>query len=73
VLGALTLIGMETYMAGLQDWVTVVQGFVFFIVVLSFRAGIAGTFAAAFAGAKRPAHKAENHSAALPIQAHQEH
>ncbi len=43
ILGALTLIGMETYMAELKDWVTVVQGFVFFIVVLSFREGIVGT------------------------------
>ncbi len=74
VLGALTLIGMETYMAGLQDWVTVVQGFVFFIVVLAFRAGIAGTFAAAFAGARRPARKvAASHSAVPAVQAQQEH
>ncbi|WP_372662487.1 hypothetical protein [Hydrogenophaga sp.] len=44
VLGALTLIGMETYMAELRDWVTVAQGVVFFVVVLSFRQGIVGTF-----------------------------
>ncbi|HST45946.1 MAG TPA: branched-chain amino acid ABC transporter permease, partial [Luteimonas sp.] len=72
VLGALTLIGMETYMAGLQDWVTVVQGVVFFVVVLSFRAGIAGTFARAFAGAKRRTPEAESESVAFPAQAYQE-
>lgn len=44
VLGAFTLIGMETYMSELRDWVTIVQGFVFFVVVLAFRQGIVGTF-----------------------------
>ncbi|MDB5827863.1 MAG: inner-rane translocator 24 [Variovorax sp.] len=47
VLGALTLIGMETYMAELRDWVTVTQGLVFFVVVLAFREGIAGSFMSA--------------------------
>ncbi|KWT74696.1 MULTISPECIES: ABC transporter permease [unclassified Variovorax] len=43
IIGALALIGMETYMAELQDWVTVAQGAVFFIVVLAFREGIVGS------------------------------
>ena len=43
ILGALALIGMETYMAELQDWVTVAQGAVFVVVVLAFRAGIVGS------------------------------
>jgi branched-chain amino acid transport system permease protein len=34
---------METYMSELQDWVTVAQGAVFFIVVLAFREGIVGS------------------------------
>lgn len=42
VLGAAALIGMETYMSGLQDWVLIAQGAVFFVVVLAFREGIAG-------------------------------
>ena len=45
VLGALALISMETYMSELQDWVTVAQGVVFFVVVLAFRAGIVGSLA----------------------------
>ncbi|MES2974418.1 MAG: ABC transporter permease [Pseudomonadota bacterium] len=43
IVGALALIGMETYMSGLQEWVTVAQGAVFFVVVLAFRAGIVGS------------------------------
>lgn len=43
ILGALTLISMETYMSELQDWVTVAQGAVFFVVVLAFREGIVGS------------------------------
>jgi hypothetical protein len=43
VLGALALIGMETYLASLQDWVGVAQGMVFFVVVLAFREGIVGS------------------------------
>jgi branched-chain amino acid transport system permease protein len=43
ILGALALISMETYMAELQDWVTVAQGVVFFVVVLAFREGIVGS------------------------------
>lgn len=44
LLGALALISMGTYMSGLQDWVTVAQGAVFFVVVLAFRGGIVGSF-----------------------------
>jgi branched-chain amino acid transport system permease protein len=43
ILGALVLIGMETYMSTLQDLVTVVQGAVFSVVVLAFRSGIVGS------------------------------
>lgn len=43
ILGALALIGMETYMSELRDWVTVAQGVVFVVVVLAFRAGIVGS------------------------------
>jgi branched-chain amino acid transport system permease protein len=43
IIGALLLISMETYMSTLQDLVTVVQGAVFVVVVLAFRAGIVGS------------------------------
>ncbi|RYG09090.1 MAG: branched-chain amino acid ABC transporter permease [Burkholderiales bacterium] len=41
--GALVLIGMATYMSELREWVTVVQGLVFVVVVLSLRAGVVGS------------------------------
>ncbi len=43
IVGALALISMQTYMSELQDWVTVVQGTVFVIVVLCFRGGLVGS------------------------------
>ena len=40
--GALVLLGMENYLAQLGSWVTVVQGVIFVICVLTFRRGIVG-------------------------------
>jgi branched-chain amino acid transport system permease protein len=40
--GALVIVAMETYLASLGSWVTVVQGAVFVVCVLAFRQGIAG-------------------------------
>jgi branched-chain amino acid transport system permease protein len=58
VAGALVLIGMATYMSELREWVTVVQGLVFVVVVLAFRAGLVGSAATLWrrraAGAARP-------------------
>ena len=42
MLGALVIVAMETYLASLGSWVTVVQGAVFVVCVLAFRQGIAG-------------------------------
>jgi branched-chain amino acid transport system permease protein len=55
VLGALTLVGMQTYMSGLQDWVLIAQGTVFFVVVLAFREGIAGALLSLGDRLRRPA------------------
>ncbi len=46
VAGALVLIGMATYMSELREWVTVVQGLVFVVVVLALRSGVVGSVAA---------------------------
>ncbi len=46
IAGALVLIAMGMYMSELREWVTVVQGLVFVIVVLSFRAGVVGSLSA---------------------------
>jgi branched-chain amino acid transport system permease protein len=66
IVGAFVLIGMETYMSGLRDWVTVAQGAVFVVVVLAFRAGIVGSLAGVWrAHAARRAEPAEAASAVL--------
>lgn len=42
VVGAFTIIAMQTYLAGLGSWVTVIQGAIFVVCVLTFRRGIVG-------------------------------
>jgi len=46
VVGAFVIITMESYLAELGAWVTIVQGFVFVVCVLAFRRGIVGELAA---------------------------
>ena len=46
VVGAGVIIGMQNYLAGLGEWVLVVQGLIFVVVVLLFRRGIVGEIAA---------------------------
>jgi branched-chain amino acid transport system permease protein len=45
VVGALVVLAMENYLAQLGAWVTIVQGLVFVVCVLTFRRGIAGELA----------------------------
>jgi branched-chain amino acid transport system permease protein len=45
VVGALAVLGMENYLAQLGAWVTIVQGAIFVICVLTFRRGIVGELA----------------------------
>jgi branched-chain amino acid transport system permease protein len=45
VVGAITMISMENYLAQAGQWVTVIQGVVFVVVVLLFRRGIIGELA----------------------------
>jgi branched-chain amino acid transport system permease protein len=42
VVGALAVLAMENYLAQLGAWVTIVQGFIFVLCVLTFRRGIVG-------------------------------
>ncbi|MBO9514225.1 MAG: branched-chain amino acid ABC transporter permease [Variovorax sp.] len=44
VLGAMVIVTMENYLASFAEWVLIIQGFVFVLVVMLFRKGIAGTF-----------------------------
>jgi branched-chain amino acid transport system permease protein len=46
VVGAGIIIGMQNYLAGLGEWVLVVQGAIFVVVVMLFRRGIVGEIAA---------------------------
>ena len=45
VVGALVVLAMENYLARLGAWVTIVQGLVFVVCVLTFRRGIVGELA----------------------------
>jgi branched-chain amino acid transport system permease protein len=45
VVGAIIVIGLETYLAQLGAWVTVVQGLIFVLCVLAFRRGVVGELA----------------------------
>ncbi|HUF80391.1 MAG TPA: branched-chain amino acid ABC transporter permease, partial [Burkholderiales bacterium] len=45
VAGALVIISMENYLAQLGAWVTIVQGAIFVVCVLTFRRGIVGEIA----------------------------
>jgi branched-chain amino acid transport system permease protein len=42
VVGAFIIVGMQQYLSGLGQWVTVIQGTVFVVCVLTFRRGIIG-------------------------------
>ena len=46
LVGAAVIITMQNYLSGLGDWVLVVQGSIFVVVVLLFRRGIVGELAA---------------------------
>ena len=45
VVGAFVIIAMQQYLAGFGQWVTVIQGAIFVICVLTFRRGIIGEIA----------------------------
>lgn len=46
VIGAAVIITMQNYLAGFGEWVLVIQGAIFVIVVMAFRRGIVGEFIA---------------------------
>jgi branched-chain amino acid transport system permease protein len=45
VVGAFIIVGMQQYLSGLGQWVTVIQGAVFVVCVMTFRRGIVGEIA----------------------------
>src|SRR5262249_59735395 len=46
VVGAFVIIGLENYLAGFGEWVTVITGAIFVVCVLAFRRGIVGELGA---------------------------
>jgi len=48
VVGAFVIVAMQQYLAGFGQWVTVIQGVIFVVCVLTFRRGIVGEIAAYF-------------------------
>jgi branched-chain amino acid transport system permease protein len=46
IVGAFVIVALQQYLAGFGQWVTIVQGLIFVICVLSFRRGIVGELAA---------------------------
>jgi branched-chain amino acid transport system permease protein len=52
VVGAFTIIGLENYLAGFGQWVTVITGTIFVVCVLAFRRGIVGELGAWWAARK---------------------
>ena len=46
VVGAFAIIGLESYLAGFGQWVTVITGAIFVVCVLAFRRGIVGELSA---------------------------
>ena len=53
VVGAFTIIGLENYLAGFGQWVTVITGAIFVVCVLAFRRGIVGELGAWWARRSR--------------------
>jgi branched-chain amino acid transport system permease protein len=52
VVGAFAIVGLESYLAGFGQWVTVITGVIFVICVLAFRRGIVGELGAWWAQRK---------------------
>jgi branched-chain amino acid transport system permease protein len=65
VVGALVIVTMETYLAQAGSWVTIIEGVIFVICVLTFRQGIVGVIAPYLVG--RPA-TIEPAPAVLPVE-----
>jgi branched-chain amino acid transport system permease protein len=66
VVGAFVIVTMETYLAQAGSWVTIIQGIIFVICVLTFRQGIVGLIAPYVTG--RPATVEPASEAVSPVE-----
>ena len=53
VVGALVIVGLQNYLAGFGQWVTVITGVIFVVCVLAFRRGVVGEIGAWWERVKR--------------------
>jgi len=65
VVGAIVIVSMEHYLAILAEWVLIIEGAVFIVVVLLFRKGIVGSFYD-FLARRRASHEKATAPAAKP-------
>src|SRR6185312_132115 len=65
VVGALVIVAMETYLAQAGSWVTIIEGIIFVICVLTFRQGIVGVIAPYVVGRPATAEPAPDVAAAI--------
>jgi branched-chain amino acid transport system permease protein len=54
VVGAFIITGMDTYLAQTGSWVTIIEGVIFVVCVLTFRRGIVGVLAPYLGGRREP-------------------
>jgi branched-chain amino acid transport system permease protein len=54
VVGAFIIVTMENYLAQMGSWVTIIEGIIFVVCVLTFRRGIVGVIAPYLIGRERP-------------------
>jgi len=71
--GALVSVTMQNYRAAFGEWVLIIQGVVFVIVVLAFRKGIVGEFTAWLERRERRKQSAEKEAAAPRVATKPEH
>lgn len=67
VLGAFIIAAMDTYLAQTGSWVTIIEGIIFVICVLTFRRGIVGVLAP-YLGGKREAQRLPGSAEASPAE-----
>jgi branched-chain amino acid transport system permease protein len=55
VVGAFIIVTMENYLAQMGSWVTIIEGVIFVVCVLTFRSGVVGVLLPYFTSSARPA------------------
>lgn len=66
VVGAAVIVTMQNYLAGFGEWVLIIQGVIFVIVVLLFRRGVVGEISALFDKMSRKSRPTAETPAAKP-------